>query len=202
MCLDLNYDADLIYNRTNIWTNRKTLFDPPTRLLQDLSLHAWMSFLNWNKHSLNVEKNGWWLIRHNDVRVLFLCFHFFTLPTEPLWPVWVPSTLPFQLRLSLSVLHWLIVSACLPLLKPSWSKFRFSATESAGLFALLFASATYFRSKGRKKFKHMPYLITPLSLSVSVNTKDDASLRGTRFWLTLKQQNSSNFTLKIFTIVC
>lgn len=51
--------------------------DAPTLLGLADSLQASMSFLRMNKHSRNVEKNGWCDIIHNEVSEWFLIFERF-----------------------------------------------------------------------------------------------------------------------------
>ena len=53
------------------FTYRNEAFDPPTFLLEVLSLQESISFFRINKHSLNVEINWWWLRIQRDVNELF-----------------------------------------------------------------------------------------------------------------------------------
>lgn len=45
--------------------------EPPILFVQLLSWQASISLRRMNKHSRNVEKKGWWVTIHNDVKVLF-----------------------------------------------------------------------------------------------------------------------------------
>ena len=52
-------------------------FEAPTlRGLAD-SLQASMSFFRMNRHSRNVEKNGWWEMMHSEVKEWFRIFDLF-----------------------------------------------------------------------------------------------------------------------------
>ena len=61
------------YGKNN--PNLVNCFEAPTLLGLVFSLQPSINFFNMNKISRNVEKNGWWLSRHKEVKEWFLTLY-------------------------------------------------------------------------------------------------------------------------------